>query len=131
MEIVSEPVELEDVVVEAGAAPYAEAPEPAPAPEPADAKRRAPRAKAAPKARARKPALERVVETEPEPAPGGRARACPQDESPQAPVSVPVRAPARAGHRRRAGDAGPGIAGPAAAAHCAAPRDVSLISGIS
>ena len=60
MEIVSEPVQLRDVVVEApdAEAPYAEAPDAPPAPEPAiDAKRtRAPGAKAEPKARARKPA---------------------------------------------------------------------------
>ena len=66
MEIVSEPVGLQDVVVEADAeAPYAEAPEPAPEPAIDARHTRAPRAKAAPKARARKPApaLEPVVES--------------------------------------------------------------------
>jgi hypothetical protein len=98
MEINSEPVDLQDVVVEA---PCAEAHESAhdpaeTAPEPVDAKRRAPRAKAAPKARARKPALERVVEADPEPpmaAPEPMAAPVPKARA-RKPPSAPPSAPA-------------------------------------
>jgi hypothetical protein len=96
MEIVSEPVDLQDVVE----APYAEAHEsardpetaesaPEPAPEPVDAKRRAPRAKAAPKARVRKPTLERVVEADPEPTPEPVAAPVPKTRARKPPSASP------------------------------------------
>ena len=99
METVAEPVELQDVVVEAPDAP--DAPEPAPV---IDAKRtraprvKEPRAKAEPKARARKPAPEPVAEPVapepvpvPEPAPAPKARA--RKPAP-APAAAPTPAPA-------------------------------------